>query len=230
MIAIVLGTRPEIVKMSPIVRACERRGLDYYILHTGQHYSYEMDRAFFDDLELPEPRYNLEVGSSSQAAQTGRIMARIEEVLEKDRPDVVLVQGDTNTVLGGVLAASKLQIKVGHIEAGLRSYDRTMPEEINRVVADHVSDYLFAPSRLNELTLVSEGIDPGKIFVTGNTVVDAVRQNLRIAERRVDGFSRLGVEPNEYILVTAHRAENVDDRRRLSNILNALVRIREEFG
>ena len=221
MIAIVLGTRPEIVKMSPIIRACEQRGLDYYILHTGQHYSYEMDRAFFDALDLPDPRYNLEVGSGPHSAQTGRIMAGIEEILVADRPDVVLVQGDTNTVLGGALAASKLHIKVGHVEAGLRSYDRTMPEEINRIVADHISDYLFAPSELCQLTLVSEGIDPEKIFVTGNTVVDAVRQNLRIAERKADVFARLGVGPKTYVLVTAHRAENVDSREKLSSILEA---------
>ena len=230
MIAIVLGTRPEIVKMSPIIRACERRGLDYYILHTGQHYSYEMDRAFFDDLKLPEPRYNLEVGSGSHSVQTGRIMAGIEEVLVADRPDVVLVQGDTNTVLGGALAASKMQIPVGHVEAGLRSYDRTMPEETNRIVADHISDYLFAPSELCQLMLVSEGIDPEKIFVTGNTVVDAVYQNLKIAERTENVFARLGIGKKNYILVTAHRAENVDSKDRLSSILAALAQIRTEFG
>lgn len=230
MIAIVLGTRPEIVKMSPIVRACERRGLDYYILHTGQHYSYEMDRAFFDDLELPEPLYNLEVGSGSHAIQTGRIMAGIEEVLVESRPDVVLVQGDTNTVLGGALAASKLNIPVGHVEAGLRSYDRTMPEETNRIVADHISDYLFAPSELNRQTLVNEGIDEEKVFVTGNTVVDAVYQNLRIAERNENVFARLGIGKKNYVLVTAHRAENVDSEDRLSSIFAALSEIHAEFG
>src|SRR5665648_1202860 len=122
-LAIILGTRPEIIKMSPIIRECEKRKLDYFILHTGQHYSYNMDRVFFEQLELPDARYNLDVGSGNHGEQTGKILAGIEEVLMKERPDAVLVQGDTNTVLAGALAASKLQIQVGHVEAGLRSYD-----------------------------------------------------------------------------------------------------------
>ena len=146
-IAVILGTRPEIIKMAPIIRECERRKMDYFVLHTGQHYSYEMDRIFFEQLELPSADYNLDVGSGSHAEQTGRIMSGVEKVLMEEEPDVVLVQGDTNTVLAGALAASKLHIKVGHVEAGLRSYDRTIPEEINRVVADHISDYLFHPRK-----------------------------------------------------------------------------------
>jgi UDP-N-acetylglucosamine 2-epimerase (non-hydrolysing) len=134
-IAIILGTRPEIIKMAPIIRECERRALDYFVLHTGQHYSHQMDCIFFEQLELPAAQYNLDVGSASHAEQTGEIMAGVEKVLMDERPDVVLVQGDTNIVLAGALAASKLHIKVGHVEAGLRSYDRSMPEEINRVVS-----------------------------------------------------------------------------------------------
>ncbi|MCK5699282.1 MAG: UDP-N-acetylglucosamine 2-epimerase (non-hydrolyzing), partial [Candidatus Aenigmarchaeota archaeon] len=145
-IAIVLGTRPEIIKMSPIIRECEQKNLDYFILHTGQHYSYEMDRVFFEQLELPEAKYNLDIGSASHGEQTGRMLIEIEKVFIKEKPDAVLVQGDTNTVMAGALAASKLHIKVGHVEAGLRSYDRHMPEETNRVLADHCSDYLFAPT------------------------------------------------------------------------------------
>ena len=136
-LAIILGTRPEIIKMSPVIRECERRGLDHFILHTGQHYSYSMDRVFFEQLELPEAKYNLEVGSGAHGEQTGKMMAGIERVLMKEKPDAVLVQGDTNTVLAGALAASKLHIKVAHVEAGLRSYDRRMPEELNRALADH---------------------------------------------------------------------------------------------
>jgi UDP-N-acetylglucosamine 2-epimerase (non-hydrolysing) len=158
MIAIILGTRPEIIKMSPIIRECEARNLDYFILHTGQHYSYEMDRAFFEDLELPEPKYNLDVGSGTHAEQTGRIMTGIERILLEEKPEIVLVQGDTNTVLAGALAASKLHIKVGHVEAGLRSYDRRMPEEINRIVADHISDVLFPPTETAKKNLIEEGI------------------------------------------------------------------------
>ena len=144
--AIVLGTRPEIIKMSPLVRECAKRGTPYYILHTGQHYSHEMDRVFFDDLSLPEAQYHLDVGSGTHGVQTAKILTGVEGVLMKDRPDIVLVQGDTNTVMAAALAASKLGVRVGHVEAGLRSNDRTMPEETNRVVADHISDQLYAPT------------------------------------------------------------------------------------
>jgi len=145
-ISIILGTRPEIIKMSPVIRELENQTLDYFILHTGQHYSYNLDKIFFEELELPAPKYNLDVGSGSHAEETGKMLIGIEKILLKEKPDVVLVEGDTNTVLAGALAAVKLGIKVGHVEAGLRSYDRNMPEEINRVLADHVSDYLFAPT------------------------------------------------------------------------------------
>lgn len=154
--------------MSPIIRECERLGLDYFILHSGQHYSYEMDQVFFEQLKLPGAKYNLNVGSSSHAEQTGSMLIGIEKVLLKEEPDVVLVEGDTNTVLAGALSAAKLKIPVGHVEAGLRSYDRSMPEEINRVIADHTSDFLFAPTEISKKTLLHEGIPEEKIFVTGN--------------------------------------------------------------
>lgn len=230
MIAIILGTRPEIIKMAPIIRECERRALDYFVLHTGQHYSHQMDSIFFEQLELPAARYNLDVGSASHAEQTGRIMAGVEKVLVDERPDVVLVQGDTNTVLAGALAASKLHIKVGHVEAGLRSYDRTMPEEINRVVADHISDYLFAPTENSRENLRKEGIAEEKIHVTGNTIVDSVYQNLEIARRKVNVLADLGLKPKEYFLVTAHRQENVDSRERLGEIIKGLEMVSREFS
>jgi UDP-N-acetylglucosamine 2-epimerase (non-hydrolysing) len=230
MIAIVLGTRPEIIKMSPIIRACEQKGIDYYIIHTGQHYSYEMDKTFFDELELPQAKYNLEAGSGSHAEQTGRIMTGIEKVLIENTPDIVLVQGDTNTVLAGALAAAKLHINVGHVEAGLRSFDRSMPEEINRIVADHIADYLFAPTETSRDYLLSEGIDASKIFVTGNTVVDAVYQNLAIAKKRGDVFGKYGIVPGKYFLVTAHRAENVDSKNTLGDIITGLQSIRHEYS
>jgi UDP-N-acetylglucosamine 2-epimerase (non-hydrolysing) len=229
-IAIIIGTRPEIIKMSPVIRECERRGLDHFVLHTGQHYSYEMDRVFFEELELPQPEYNLDVGSGTHAEQTGKIMAGIERVLVKDRPGVVLVQGDTNTVLGGALAASKLHIKVGHVEAGLRSYDRSMPEEINRVVSDHISDYLFAPTDMAKRNLLSEGIAEEKITVTGNTIVDSVYQNLRLSRGKVNVLEDLNLRPKEYFLVTAHREENVDGRERLGGILKGLELVSDELA
>lgn len=229
-IAIVLGTRPEIIKMAPIIRECEKRDLDYFTLHTGQHYSYEMDRIFFEQLELPEPEYNLEIGSGSHAQQTGKIMARIEEVLDEEMPDIVLLQGDTNTVLAGAIAASKMHIKVGHVEAGLRSFDRRMPEEINRVVADHLSDYLFAPTKTAWENLILEGISEENISITGNTIVDAVYQNLEISKKKVNLLEDLGLKENGYFLATAHRAENVDDRNVLKEILEGFVLISEVFS
>ena len=216
--------------MAPVIRECERRGQDYFVLHTGQHYSYDMDKVFFEELELPAPEYNLDAGSGSHAEQTGKIMAGIEKVLMKEQPKVVLVQGDTNTVLAGALAASKLHIKVGHVEAGLRSYDRSMPEEINRVVADHISDYLFVPTEIARGNLQKEGISQDKILVTGNTIVDSVYQSREIAERKVDVLKDLGLRPNEYILVTAHRAENVDSQERLGEILKGLELIGRGFS
>ena len=230
MIAIVLGTRPEIIKMSPIIRECEARNLDYFILHSGQHYSYEMDRAFFEELELPEPKYNLDVGSGTQAGQTAKIMTGIEDVLVKESPDIVLVQGDTNTVMAGALAAAKLHIRVGHVEAGLRSFDRTMPEEINRVVADHISDYLFAPTETARQYLQKEGIEENKICVTGNTIVDAVFQNREISEKKTDILDTLGLEPREYFLVTAHRQENVDNPDTLRSIIAGLEAVHHEYS
>ncbi|HII01743.1 TPA: UDP-N-acetylglucosamine 2-epimerase (non-hydrolyzing) [Methanosarcinaceae archaeon] len=229
-IAIILGTRPEIIKMSPIIRECEKQGIEYYILHTGQHYSYDMDRIFFEQLKLPGAKYNLDVGSGKHGGQTAKMLAGIEEILLKDTPYVVLVQGDTNTVLAGALAASKLQIKVGHVEAGLRSFDRTMPEETNRVVADHISDYLFAPTENSKQYLLNEGIPEEKIFVTGNTVVDAAYQNLEIAKQTGDVLETLGLKEKEYFAATAHRAENVDSKERLGRILSGFSQIYEEFG
>ncbi len=226
--AIILGTRPEIIKMAPIIREYTKRRSDFFVLHTGQHYSYEMDKTFFEDLELDNPEYNLNVGSSSHGIQTGKIMAGIEELI-CDRCDLVLVQGDTNTVLGGALAAAKLNIPVGHVEAGLRSWDRKMPEEINRVVADHVSEYLFAPTEHSRDNLLKEGIPDSKIHLTGNTVVDAVYQNIKIAERKLSPLDFLGLVEDEYFLVTAHRAENTDTIEKLSGIIKAFKILTEKY-
>ena len=229
-IAIILGTRPEIIKMSPVIRECEKRELEYFILHTGQHYSYNLDKIFFSELELPAPKYNLDVGSGTHAEETGKMLIGMEKVLKEEKPNIILVEGDTNTVLAGALAASKLHVKVGHVEAGLRSYDRTMPEEINRVLADHVSDYLFAPTEKAKENLLREGIDKSKIFVTGNTIVDAVYQNLEIARGKVDILNKLNLNPEGYFLVTAHRQENVDVKKRLKGILDGLKLVYNDFN
>ncbi len=229
-LSIIIGTRPEIIKMSSIVRECERRGLDYFILHTGQHYSYNMDKVFFKQLELPAPKYNLDVGSGSHAQETGKMLIGIEKILLRENPDIVLLEGDTNTVLAGALAASKLHIKVAHIEAGLRSYDKKMPEEINRILTDHISDYLFAPTQKAKDILLKEGIPEDKIFVTGNTIVDAVYRNLKIANKRLSILEKLNLKPKNYFLVTLHRQENVDDRERFTEILRSLEQLARQFS
>ena len=163
-IAVILGTRPEIIKMSPIIRALQDTHLEYFILHSGQHYSYELDKVFFNQLDLPSSKYNLNVGSASHAQQTGRILEGIGDILHKEKPSLVLVQGDTNTVLAAALAATKLHINVGHVEAGLRSGDRSMPEEINRILTDHCANYLFCPTQNAKDQLLSEGILQETIF------------------------------------------------------------------
>ena len=229
-ISIILGTRPEIIKMAPIIRECEKIGLDYFILHTGQHYSYNLDEIFFNELELLAPKYNLDAGSGTHAEEVGKMLMGIENILMEEKPDVILIEGDTNTVLAGALAASKLHIKIGHVEAGLRSHDRNMPEEINRILADHCSDYLFAPTEKAKENLLKEGIPRNKISVTGNTIVDAIYQNLEIAKRKADIFNTLGLEKQEYFLVTVHRQENVDVKERLKGILDGLGVVYHEFN
>lgn len=228
-IAVVLGTRPEIIKMSPVIRELEKRQVTYFILHTGQHYSYNLDRVFFEQLKLPQAKYNLEVGSGSHAQQTAKILIGAENVLRDESPDIILVEGDTNSVLAGALAATKLHVKVGHVEAGLRSYDRNMPEEINRILTDHCSDYLFAPTPKARQILLGEGIPKEKIFVTGNTIVDAVCQNLEIAKEQGNTLSGLNLAPKKYFLVTLHRQENVDKQARFASILEGLDKVAAEF-
>ena len=225
-----MGTRPEIIKMSPVIAELERRRLDYFIAHTGQHYSYEMDRVFFQELQLPQARYNLDVGSGSHGAQTGKMLAGIEKILIEERPDVLLALGDTNSVFSGAMAAAKLHIAVGHVEAGLRSRDRSMPEEINRVLADHLGDWLFAPTQGAKENLLREGLPEDRIVVTGNTIVDALYRNTALAEAREDILHRFGLVRGGYFLVTAHREENVDVEARLSGILKGLELVHRHFG
>ena len=228
-IVIILGTRPEIIKMAPVIRELGKKQADFFILHTGQHYSYRLDKVFFEQLELPQPRHNLDVGSGSHAEATGKILIGVEKVLQEEIPNIILVEGDTNSTLAGALAAVKLHIKVGHIEAGLRSHDRNMPEEINRILTDHCSDLLFAPTEKAKETLLGEGIPEKKISVTGNTIVDAVCQNLEIARKEGNTLDALNLRAKEYFMVTLHRQENVDNRARFASILEGLDRVTAEF-
>ncbi|OQX70742.1 UDP-N-acetylglucosamine 2-epimerase (non-hydrolyzing) [Candidatus Parcubacteria bacterium 4484_255] len=229
-ICIILGTRPEIIKMSPIIRNAKKLALSYFILHTNQHYLENLDKIFFDELKLPMPKYNLKIGSGTHAEQTGKALMGIEKILVRENPDIVLVEGDTNTVLAGALVAVKLHIKVGHVEAGLRSYFRKMPEEINRILTDHCSDYLFVPTQKEKTILLNEGIPLKKIFVVGNTIVDAVKQNLEVAREGSMILRELNLEKGEYFLVTVHRQENTDEKKRLLGILNGLSLISEKFN
>ena len=227
-VAIVLGTRPEIIKMAPIIFELKKKRINHYIIHSGQHYSYNMDKMFFEQLQLSKPRYKLEVGSTDPGMQTGKIIQRVEKVLLKNRPDVVLVQGDTNTVLGGAIAAKKLDIKIGHVEAGLRSFDDTMPEETNRILADHCSDFLFAPTKVSQNNLLREGINRKKIFVTGNTIVDSVKSNLKNSDN--DLLKKYHIKPKEFFVVSLHRQENVDNPKRFANIINGLKRVVKKYN
>ncbi len=230
MIAIVLGTRPEIIKMAPVIRECAKRSIDYVLIHTGQHYSYELDSIFFKELGLPEANYSLGVGSGTDAEQTSKMLVLIERTLLKTEPDVVLVEGDTNSVFAGAFAATKLHVDVGHVEAGLRSYDKLMPEEINRVLTDHISDFLFTPTKEAKNNLLAEGIAVKKTFITGNTIVDAVNQHLELARKKESEiFSQIGVE-GDFFLVTSHRRENVDSQPRLSNIIKGLLLLYKEYN
>lgn len=229
-ISIILGTRPEIIKMSPLIRECQRQKINFFIIHTNQHYSANLDQIFFKELELPKPKYNLGIGSGTHGQQTSQMIMGIEKILIKEQPNIILVEGDTNTVLAGALAASKLQIKIGHIEAGLRSYFRKMPEEINRILTDHCSDLLFAPTSQTKTILRQEGISNKQIFITGNTIVDAVYQNLKIAQKKSKILSKLKLEKDQYFLITAHRAENVDDKSRLKGILKGVNYLYQKFN
>lgn len=224
-IAILVGTRPEIIKMAPVIRECQRRKLDYFIVHSKQHYSEKLDGIFFAELDLPAPKYNLNVGSGGHANQTGRILIALEPILISEKPDVLLVQGDTNTVVAGALAAHKLHIRVGHIEAGLRSFDRTMPEESNRIIADHVSDYLFAVTDVQVSHLKKEGLPESKIFKVGNTIVDALFSNRVRAEKHSQILAELKLQKERYYLLTCHRAANVDDPDALNEIIGLIGKI-----
>lgn len=224
-VCLIVGTRPEVIKMSQVIKELERTNTNFFIIHSNQHYSPEMDQVFFDELKLPKPKYNLNVGSGMHSNQTGNILIKMEPILEKEKPDYVLVQGDTNTVLAGGLAAAKLGIKVGHIEAGLRSYDRTMPEETNRVVTDHLSNFLFAVTKKQKEILKRESIEESKINTVGNTIVDAVLANIKIAEKTSTILQDNDLKEKKYVLLTAHRASNVDTSENLQGLLKAVSSI-----
>lgn len=219
-LVVIVGTRPEIVKMAPLVRVLEKSSFPFAFVHCGQHYDFEMSELFMEELELPKPVYSFRVHGCWHGLQTAWMMVFVERVLRRVKPGVVLVEGDTNGVLAAALAAVKLGVRVGHVEAGLRSFDLRMPEEHNRRLTDHVSAFLFAPTEAAEGNLKRESVW-GRVFVVGNTVIDAVVQHLPVALEKSRVLERVSFD--EFVLATAHRAENVDDPHVLKGFVEAFV-------
>lgn len=223
-LAFVLGTRPEIVKLAPVIRAARVSRTPFFIVHTNQHYSPALDAIFMRDLAMPRPRYNLRAGRGTSAEQIAKMLPALERIFRAERPGAVVVQGDTNSVFAGAFAARREGIPVAHVEAGLRSYDERMPEETNRVLTDHMSTFLFAPTPASARILRGEGIRKG-VHVTGNTVVDALVDHSALAKKNSKIFRKLGVTAHAYALATFHRAENVDAKKNLEGIIAGLDRV-----
>jgi UDP-N-acetylglucosamine 2-epimerase (non-hydrolysing) len=217
----IVGARPNFMKAAPVIEALKKLFAEVSLVHTGQHYSLEMSGLFFDELKLPQPDIDLQVGSGSHAEQMGQILIRLEPWLKAKPPTLVIVFGDVNSTVAAALCAVKLGIPVAHVEAGLRSFDRSMPEELNRVVTDHVSDYLFTTERSGRENLLREGISDSKIFFVGNVMVDTLLKHLPSA-RKLEMCRRYGLEPGEYGILTLHRPGNVDDPRTVAEILSGV--------
>ena len=230
-IAFISGTRPEFIKLSPLIQLCKKKKIKSFIIHSGQHYSYNMDKIFFKELKLPKPKYFLNIKSKSvfmEGNHTGRIMIALEPILLKEIPNFVIVHGDTNTTLAGSLTAVKISIKKNlnnnnlklvHVEAGLRSFDRSMPEEINRIISDQVSDILFPPTNIAKKNIKNEKINKEHVFVTGNTIVDVIKNNLNNLKNKKT-LKNLNLIKKEYFLITLHRPETVDNFNRITCLLN----------
>lgn len=221
----VIGVRPQFIKASVVSRELRKRH-EEILVHTGQHYDYQMNKVFFDELNIPEPDYHLDVGSGSHGYQTGEMLKKIEEVLLKEKPDLLLTYGDTNSTLAGALAASKLHIKTAHVESGLRSFDRSMPEEINRILTDHCSDILFCPTKNAVENLKNEGITEN-VYLTGDVMVDSLLYNREIAEQKSNILNDLDLKNKEYIVATIHRASNTDNEENLKSIVDAFSELNE---
>ncbi|MFW6009569.1 MAG: non-hydrolyzing UDP-N-acetylglucosamine 2-epimerase, partial [archaeon] len=221
-----VGARPQFIKAAPVSRKIRKENTEV-LVHTGQHYDENMSKVFFDELNIPKPDYNLGVGSASHGKQTGKMLIEIEKVIMKENPDYVLVYGDTNSTIAGALAASKLHISVAHVEAGLRSYNKNMPEEQNRVLTDHISDLLFCPTKTSVENLKKEGITNG-VHNVGDVMYDSVLYNVEIARKKSNILENLNLNKNKYYLATIHRAENTDNKEKLLTILDSLNELDEK--
>jgi len=238
----IVGARPQFIKVAAICRAVREHfaeRIDHLIIHTGQHYDENMSKVFFDEMEIPEPDFNLETGSGSHGFQTAGIMLRTEKVLEQEKPDIVIVYGDTNSTLAGALAAAKMHIPVAHIEAGLRSFNKSMPEEINRVVADHVATLLFTPTKAGQENLAREGFAEAvppysannpAVFHCGDVMYDNALYYSSAAEKKTEMLDRLDLHDIPFILLTIHRENNTDSADRLERILGTLNELSREYG
>ncbi len=220
-VVIVVGTRPETVKMAPVIRLLQRNGFNPTLIHTGQHHDYELCEQFVDQLRLPRPGHSFKLEKDTPAGQIGEIMVKLERILGRSGAKLLLIQGDTNSMLAAALTGVKVGLKIGHVESGLRSYDWRMPEEHNRRMVDHVSELLFAPTRKAEMNLMEEHVQ-GKAYVTGNTVIDTLNQYLPTATKESRIIDQ--IEFNDYALVTVHRAENVDDPTILRNLVQSFIK------
>ena len=220
--AIVLGTRPEIIKLAPIIKKLNKKNC--IVIFTGQHYDYELSKQFIHQLGLRKPDYSLKISHNRPTLQISEIITKLTRILEKERPDTVIVEGDTNSVLAGGICSLKSGIPISHVESGLRSFDWRMPEEHNRITIDHLSELLFAPTRHAKSNLISEHVH-GKIFVTGNTSIDAIKMYSDISKKK----SKISVEIDDYILMTLHRTENIDNKTILSSIINGVINSHEKI-
>ena len=224
-IATILGARPQFIKAAPVSKLIrENTGTVEFMIHTGQHYDQNMSDIFYQEMEIPEPDVNIGVGSGSHGRQTGEMLIQIEDILIKEKPDKVLVYGDTNSTLAGALAACKLCIPIAHVESGLRSFNREMPEEHNRVVADHCANILFCPTKTAVHNLAREGISQ-EVHLVGDTMLDAVQQFTKIGEKQSTILKTLGINPKEYILVTVHRPYNTDNQNNFLSILSVFQQL-----
>lgn len=219
----IVGARPQFIKVKPISDQLRKHKVTHIVIHTGQHYDYRMSKIFFEQLDIPEPEYNLGVGSCFPGKQTGLMLEKIEEVLIKEKPDIVMVYGDTNSTLAGALATAKLNIPIAHVEAGLRSYRQDMPEEVNRVLTDHISRLLFCPTRSAVDNLKKEGI-VNNVYLVGDVMYDILK--LKVKNQRLEILQKFRIKPKEYFLLTIHRKQNTDNTTNLRSIISALKQVK----